>query len=138
MSIKNVFLSTIAAPAAAAIMAFALATPAASAQVSFGIHIGNPPPPLRYEARPPAPGPGFVWSEGFYEPYNGAYRWHAGYWNRPPYQGAYWVHPHWDHYNDGWHMHEGYWSHEDHDNHYWDNHHGGDDHHPQNDHHPQR
>jgi hypothetical protein len=109
--------------AAAGIMAVALAAVPASAQVSFGVRIGTPPPPLRYENRPPMPGPGFVWAEGYYEPYNGAYRWHPGYWNRAPYAGASYVHPHWDHYPDGWHMHEGYWAHEDHDNHYWDNHH---------------
>jgi hypothetical protein len=112
----------IAATAAAGVMAFALAAPPAQAQVSFGIRIGQPPPALRYEARPPIPGPGYAWVDGYWEPFQGRYRWHPGYWNRPPYEGAYYVHPHWDHYPDGWHMHEGYWAHEDHDNHYWDNH----------------
>ena len=118
-------LARIALTAAAALLTFSLATPAAHAQVSFGVRIGTPPPPLRYEARPVAPGPGYAWVDGFYEPFNGRYRWHPGYWNRAPYEGAYYVHPHWDHYPDGWHQHEGYWAHEDHDPHYWDNHHDG-------------
>ncbi len=119
---KNTFsLVKIAATAAAGIMAFTLAAPVAHAQVTFGIRLGQPPPPLRYEARPHAPGPGYVWSEGYWEPFQGRYRWDQGYWNRPPFEGAFYVHPHWDHYPDGWHMHEGYWSREDHDNHYWDN-----------------
>ena len=114
---------------AAGLLALGLAVPAASAQVGFGVTIGAPPPPLRYEVRPASPGAGFVWTEGFYEPYNSGYRWHGGYWQRPPYEGAYYVHPHWDHYPDGWHQHEGYWAHggpgegfHDHDSHYWENH----------------
>lgn len=106
--------------AAPALLLAALAAPAAQAQVSFGIAIGSAPPPLRYEVRPPIPGPGYIWTDGFYEPYGGRYRWHRGYWQQPPYANAYYVHPHWDHYPDGWHQHEGYWSHEDHDPHYWD------------------
>ena len=81
-------LSTIALPAAVGILTLAASAPLAEAQVSFGIRIGAPPPPLRYEARPPAPGPGFAWVDGYYEPFNGNYRWHPGYWNRPPYAGA--------------------------------------------------
>jgi len=122
VSLAGVSLTKLAVCAAVVIMTFALAAPAAQAQISFGIHIGAPPPPLRYEVRPPMPGPGYAWSEGYYEPYQGRYRWHAGVWSRPPYEGGVYVHPHWDHYPDGWHMHEGYWSHEDHDPHYWENH----------------
>jgi hypothetical protein len=63
--------------------------------------------PLRYERRPPAPGPGYAWVPGV--------------WRQPPYAGAYWSHPHWDHYSDGWHYHEGHWDREDHDDHHdWD------------------
>ncbi len=115
--------------ASLAIAATLAIAPAAHAQVSFGIAIGHEPPPLRYEARPPIPGPGYVWTDGYYEPFNGQYRWHGGYWQRPPYEGAYYVHPHWDHYPDGWHQHEGYWARggqgepfHDRDNHYWENH----------------
>ena len=103
-------------------LAVVVAAPLAHAQVSFGVAIGAPPPPLRYETRPPIPGAGFTWTDGFYEPYNNGYRWHGGYWQRPPYAGGYYVHPHWDHYPDGWRQHPGYWAHEDHDDHYWDHH----------------
>jgi hypothetical protein len=100
--------------AAAGLLAAALSAPQALAQVGVGVYIGRTPPPLRYEARPPIPGPGYVWIDGFYEPWQGGYRWHPGYWNRPPYEGAYWVHPHYDHYDRGWAYHEGFWAHEDH------------------------
>lgn len=122
MTRKQMLLTRFAA-AAAGVLAFLLSAPAAHAQISFGVRIGAPPPPLRYESRPPAPGPGYAWVDGYYEPYRNNYRWHPGYWNRAPYEGAYYVHPHWDHYPDGWHMHEGYWGREDHDPHYWDNRH---------------
>ena len=118
---RFISLAKVAATAAAGIVSIAIAAPFATAQGSFGVHMGQPPPPMRYEARPPMPGPGYGWVDGYWEAAGGRYRWHQGYWERPPYEGAYYVHPHWDHYPDGWHMHDGYWAHEDHDNHYWDN-----------------
>jgi hypothetical protein len=64
----------------------------AQAQVSFGIRIGEPPPPRAYRV-PPQPGPGYVWIEGYQYPKNNRYVWRNGYWARPPYAGAYWVAP---------------------------------------------
>ena len=71
-----------------------LMTPAslAQAQVTFGIRIGQPPPP-RYYRVPVYPGPGYEWVEGYWYPTNGHYVWRNGYWARPPYQGAYWTAP---------------------------------------------
>jgi hypothetical protein len=46
----------------AALLAAAIAVPAFG-QVS--LYIGSPPPALRYERRGAAPGPGFVWTEGY-------------------------------------------------------------------------
>jgi hypothetical protein len=71
---------------------FVVPAATANAQVSFGITIGNPPPPRAYRV-PPRPGPDYVWVEGYQYPQNGKYRWHDGYWTRPPFQGAYWVEP---------------------------------------------
>ncbi len=64
----------------------------ASAQISFGIHIGEPPPPHAYVV-PARPGPDDVWVEGYQYPQGSHYAWHNGYWTRPPYEGAYWVAP---------------------------------------------
>ncbi len=94
-----------------AVAAIALATPA-FAQVH--VYIGSAPPPIRYEVRPAMPGAGYAWVDGYWEPYQGRYRWHAGVWQRPPYEGAYWNHPHYDHYQQGWALHEGHWDHENH------------------------
>lgn len=78
----------------AVVLATLIIAPAATAnaQVSFGITIGNPPPPRAYHV-PPRPGPEYVWVEGYQYPDHGKYRWHDGYWTRTPYPGAYWVEP---------------------------------------------
>src|SRR5579862_2236886 len=69
---------------------------ASRAQVSLGIRIGAPPPPRVLRVRPVSPGPEYVWIDGYWYPVGGHYRWHAGYWSRPPYEGARWVGPHHD------------------------------------------
>ena len=68
------------------------ASAVASAQVSFGIHIGEPPAPRAYRV-PPQPGADRVWVEGYWYPEGSRYKWHNGYWTLPPYEGAYWVDP---------------------------------------------
>ena len=82
------------------------------AQVS--LYIGSAPPPLRYERRGNAPGPGYAWVDGYWQPNGRHYRWVAGGWNQPPYEGAHWNHPHYDHRRQGWELHEGHWDHDDH------------------------
>ena len=89
------------------------------AQVSIGIRIGPPPPPRVVYSRPVSPGPGFFWVEGYWYPAGNHYKWHDGYWTRPPYGGAHWVGPH----HDGDRFYEGYWEGDhgrrEHD-HHWD------------------
>jgi hypothetical protein len=89
------------------------------AQVSIGVRIGPPPAPRVVRVQPSSPGPGFVWVEGYWYPVEHHYRWHNGYWTRPPYEGARWVGPR----HDGERFHDGYWDGEhgrlEHD-HRWD------------------
>ena len=61
----------------------------------ISIRIGPPPPP-RVVAVPARPGPDFIWVDGYWYPVGGRYRWHGGYWTRPPYPGAHWTAPHHD------------------------------------------
>ena len=77
-----------------------------AADFSVGIHIGPPPPPRVVHVRPVTPGPDYVWIEGYWYPVNGQYRWHDGYWTRPPYAGAIWVVPR----HEGGQYYAGYWS----------------------------
>jgi hypothetical protein len=74
-------------------------------QVSIGIRIGPPPPPRVVYVRPPSPGPEFFWIDGYWYPVGHHYKWHQGYWTRPPYPAARWVAPH----HDGERFLEGYW-----------------------------
>jgi hypothetical protein len=89
------------------------------AQVSIGITIGPPPAPRVVYAPPPVPGPNFVWVEGYWYPVGNHYKWHNGYWTRPPYESARWIGPRYD----GERFYEGYWEgergHFKHD-HHWD------------------
>jgi hypothetical protein len=89
------------------------------AQVSIGVRIGPPPAPRVVRVQPASPGPGFVWVEGYWYPVGHRYRWHNGYWTRPPYEGARWVGPR----HDGERFYGGYWEGErgrfEHD-HRWD------------------
>jgi len=82
-----------------------LAGSALAADFSIGIQIGAPPPPRVLAVRPVQPGPDFAWVAGYWYPVEGHYRWHEGYWTRPPYAGAVWVAPH----HDGQRFFEGYW-----------------------------
>jgi hypothetical protein len=114
-------LSKISAISAVAVMTCNLAT---MAEAQVGIYIGRTPPPIRYEARPPLPGPDYAWIDGYWQPYGNSYRWVGGRYDRRPYEGAYWSHPHYDHYQQGWAVHEGHWDREDHGGHH-DDHHDG-------------
>ena len=91
------------------------------AQVSIGIRIGPPPAPRVVRVQPLRPGPDFVWIEGYWYPVGNHYRWHNGYWTRPPYGGAHWIGPR----HDGERFYVGYWDGErgrlEHD-HRWDHH----------------
>ena len=95
------------------------------AQVSVGIQIGAPPPPRVLAVIPPRPGPEFVWVEGYWYPSGRHYKWHGGYWTRPPYAGARWIAPH----HDGDRYFNGYWDGDrgrlEHD-HHWDHDHDRD------------
>jgi len=74
-------------------------------QISVGIRIGPPPSPRVVRVRPRAPGPDFFWVDGYWYPAGHRYRWHEGYWTRPPYAGYRWIGPH---YQSGMFF-EGYW-----------------------------
>ena len=75
------------------------------AQISIGIRIGPPPAPRVVAFRPASPGPDFMWVEGYWYPVGAHYKWHEGFWARPPYAGARWIGPR----HDGERFFDGYW-----------------------------
>jgi hypothetical protein len=74
-------------------------------QVSIGIRIGAPPPPRVVRVRPVSPGADYVFIEGYWYADGHRWRWHDGYWTRPPYPGARWIAPR----HDGERFFAGYW-----------------------------
>jgi len=107
--------------------------PPAHAQIAIGIQIGAPPPPRVIAVVPTRPGPDFIWVEGYWYPVGHHYKWHPGYWTRPPYEGARWIAPH----HDGERYFAGYWEgghgRVEH-NHHWDHGHDRDYHRDRGDH----
>src|SRR4051794_12948208 len=72
-------------------------------------YIGTPPPPPLFGPVGVAPGPGFVWLDGFYDLRGGRWRWVNGRWARPPRPGAIWERPRWDGDGRGYRFHRGRW-----------------------------
>ena len=75
---------------------------------SYGYAYGPPPPP-RYGVVGVAPGPGFVWTNGYWDWRGGRWGWVEGRWLRPPHRRAVWVEPEWRHDGNRWRFRRGYW-----------------------------
>ncbi|HTS60570.1 MAG TPA: YXWGXW repeat-containing protein [Candidatus Acidoferrales bacterium] len=71
---------------------------------------GAPPPP-RYGFVGTAPGPGYVWADGYWDRRGGQWAWVQGTWQRPPHPHAVWVAPAWRQEHGAWRFHKGYWRH---------------------------
>jgi hypothetical protein len=76
-----------------------------AADFYVGVRIGPPPAPRIVRYRPPPPGPGCAWVDGYWYATRHRYRWHDGYWTRPPYVGSVWYAPRYE----GGLFYEGYW-----------------------------
>ena len=87
-----------------AALLLAVGSSIAGAQI-VGIRIGPPPRPRVVRVLPSRPGPEFAWVDGYWYPAGRHYKWHQGYWTRPPYAGARWVGPR----HDGERFYNGYW-----------------------------
>jgi len=81
-----------------------LAGGAAFAGPRFFVGVGfGAPAPVAFYAPPPAPivaaymaaapGPGYAWVGGYWNPVGPRWAWHAGSWAPRPYAHAYWVAP---------------------------------------------
>jgi hypothetical protein len=82
-----------------------LAVPAAHAEIVVKV---APPAPI-VETRPAIPGPGYVWTPGYYRWDGGHHVWVAGAWALPPHPGARWVAHTWVRRGDHWVFREGRW-----------------------------
>jgi WXXGXW repeat (2 copies) len=69
----------------------------------------GPPAPRSYVAVGVAPGPGYVWTNGYWDWRGRNWSWVEGRWMRPPRSRAVWVAPEWRHEGRGYRFHRGHW-----------------------------
>ncbi len=74
-----------------------------------GYYVRNGPPAPRYRVIGRAPGPGFVWTDGYWDLRGNNWRWRDGRWMRPPRRGAVWVTPRWTQQGNRWRFNRGRW-----------------------------
>jgi hypothetical protein len=85
-------------------------TPSSAAQFGIGVSVRIGPPPLPIYAQPVCPGPGYIWTPGYwaYDPVNGYY-WVPGTWVVAPAPGLLWTPGYWGWGGGVFMWHAGYW-----------------------------
>jgi hypothetical protein len=85
-------------------------TPSSAAQIGIGVSIRIGPPPLPVYVQPVCPGPGYIWTPGYwaYDPVNGYY-WVPGTWVLAPAVGLLWTPGYWGWLGGVFIWHAGYW-----------------------------
>ena len=94
-------------PALLVLAMLAAPTPSPAA-VSIGISVGIAPPPLPIYEQPPIPGPGYLWTPGYWA-WGPDYYWVPGTWVYPPTIGFLWTPPWWGWSNGVYVFNAGYW-----------------------------
>ena len=70
---------------------------------------GYGPPPPRYGVVGMAPGPGYVWTDGYWDRRGSDWYWMQGRWMRPPRPHAVWVPGYWSRHGHDYRFHDGHW-----------------------------
>jgi hypothetical protein len=85
--------------------------PQAPAQIAVGVSITVAPPVLPAYDQPPLPGPGYIWTPGYWAwSDDGDYYWVPGTWVEPPTVGLLWTPGYWSCNDDGIYIwNDGYW-----------------------------
>jgi len=100
-SIRNLVLAAI-------VVAIPFAVPTAAHARVF-VSVGVAPPILPYYAQPLCPGPGYIWTPGYWAYGDEGYSWVDGAWVLAPYEGALWT-PGWWGWGGGFYnWYPGYW-----------------------------
>jgi len=87
-----------------------LALPQASqAQVAVGVSIHIGPPVIPVYPQPLIPGPGYIWTPGYWAYGPGGYFWVPGTWVLPPTVGVLWTPGYWGYAGGVYAWHAGYW-----------------------------
>ena len=80
-----------------------------SAQIAIGVSITLAPPELPVYDQPPIPGPGYIWTPGYWAYGDDGYYWVPGTWVEPPTVGYLWTPPWWGWEGGRFWFHEGWW-----------------------------
>ncbi|HTR38346.1 MAG TPA: hypothetical protein VMH80_20695 [Bryobacteraceae bacterium] len=74
-----------------------------------GYGVAAPPPPVTVGVVGVAPGPGYVWIDGFWDLRGGRWAWVGGRWARPPRARARWEPDRWERHGNHWRHSGGRW-----------------------------
>lgn len=77
--------------------------------VGVSYYSSTPPPPIRVERYGPAPGPDYVWINGYWGLNSGSYNWMPGRWERRPRPHSQWVEPRWEKKGNRYRLRQGHW-----------------------------
>ena len=80
-----------------------------NAEAQITVRVRPPRPNVVITNRPPAPSPRHVWVDEDWRVRGRSYRWHGGYWQRSPRNGAMWVPGRWVHRRGGERWIPGHW-----------------------------
>ena len=74
----------------------------------IGISIGIGPPAIPIYTQPYPPGPGYIWTPGYWA-YDYGYYWVPGAWVLPPRIGFLWTPGYWAYNGSNYYFNQGYW-----------------------------
>lgn len=95
--------------AAATAAAFVPTASFGSVNIAIGVSVGTPPPALPVYAQPVIPGPGYIWTPGYWAWGPAGYYWVPGVWVMPPAVGVLWTPGYWGWGGSAYVFHAGYW-----------------------------
>jgi hypothetical protein len=87
----------------------AIVLDAVPSPAQVGISVTIAPPPLPVYTQPPIPGPGYLWTPGYWGYQTAGYYWVPGTWVRPPAVGMLWTPGYWGWGGTAFVFHAGYW-----------------------------
>ena len=100
---------TLKSKAAAWTVAFCVLGAPVTASAGVFLSVEIEPPALPEYEQPEVPGPGFIWTPGYWAYGDEGYYWVPGAWVEAPEPGLLWTPGYWG-WSDGYYMwHEGYW-----------------------------
>lgn len=105
LSLKKVRTMLLAAAIAISLPAAAMA----SVNIGIGISVNTPPPALPVYTQPICPGPGYIWTPGYWAWGPEGYYWVPGVWVVAPAPGMLWTPGYWGWSGTAFIFHSGYW-----------------------------